>query len=306
MRSLNLTVLLLVMVFCISSCKKEEEPETRPDNNAPSYDGIPTVIVENYVNRLFIDLIGREPLDVEMSAEVANLRAGDLTESARLTLIDKLMFDSTYRPGDSSYYYAYYNRFYEMTKARLLEGASDADISGEQSVAAFNAYSDSLAGNWAGYQQNKEVSDKLLAVMASQDEYRNGDITLREMYNRMLNNSVYDLINMNSFNFINASFDDLFYRFPTMAEFDASYEMVEYSNPETLFGVAGQNKVEYIIILTNSIEYHEGMIRWAYLNLLAREPSTDEVYDMLSTLYTTQNIQSVQRNILKTDEYANF
>ncbi len=58
-------------VFCILfvflgflSCKKDIE--IIADNDAPYYGELPTLLLENYVNRLYIDLIGREPLDAEM------------------------------------------------------------------------------------------------------------------------------------------------------------------------------------------------------------------------------------------------
>ncbi len=52
----------------------------------------------------------------------------------------------------------------------------------------------------------------------------------------MLNTSIYDEINMNSANFINASFDDLYYRFPTLAEFDQAFPIIENNEAGQLFG----------------------------------------------------------------------
>lgn len=117
--------ILATLLVVIASCKKDE---FIPDNNAPYYDGIPTVKVQNYVNRLYIDLIGREPLDVEMTADVAALRAASLSMDARQTLILKLQTDTSFIAGDSSYFVAYYLRLYNLFKFRLLEGASDAEI----------------------------------------------------------------------------------------------------------------------------------------------------------------------------------
>ena len=76
------TTLFRIFCFCLVcgflvSCKKDGE--IIPDNNAPYYDGIPTVVIENYINRLFIDLIGREPLDVEMVSELAALKAAEMS-----------------------------------------------------------------------------------------------------------------------------------------------------------------------------------------------------------------------------------
>ena len=55
---------IVSIFFLISSCKKD--PDIINNNNAPYYSEIPTLLLENYINRVYIDLIGREPLDQEM------------------------------------------------------------------------------------------------------------------------------------------------------------------------------------------------------------------------------------------------
>ncbi|MFK7969337.1 MAG: hypothetical protein AB8F95_03170, partial [Bacteroidia bacterium] len=122
----------------------------------------------------------------------------------------------------------------------------------------------------------------------------------------MLFNSVYDEINMNSINFIRASFNDLFFRFHTQDEFDRAFQIIEFSQPEVILGQSAGNKLEYIGVLTNSRECYEGMVRWAYQGLLAREPSAAETTKALEDFYLTKDYQKVQRDILLTDEYARF
>ncbi|MCB0754704.1 MAG: hypothetical protein KDB98_03870, partial [Flavobacteriales bacterium] len=122
----------------------------------------------------------------------------------------------------------------------------------------------------------------------------------------MVNNAVYDEINMNTFNFVNASFDNLFFRFPTEQEFYAGFNMIEYNQPANILGVPGQNKDDYVDILVNSREFYEGLIVWSYQTLLAREPSTAETNALMIDLYTDHDLQKVQRAIMITDEYAHF
>ena len=93
--------LILISVIVISSCKKD--PQILENNDPPYYAETPTVLVEFYINRLFIDLIGREPFDEEMANEVAFLRSYDLSMEGRDSLILKLQTDTNYIPGDSSY-----------------------------------------------------------------------------------------------------------------------------------------------------------------------------------------------------------
>ena len=129
---------------------------------------------------------------------------------------------------------------------------------------------------------------------------------IKDVFGILLYNAVYDRINMNSFNFLRASFNDLFSRLPTQSEFDKGYDMIEYDQSEVLFGIPGQSKGDYIDILVNSKEFYEGIIRWLYQTLLAREPSTTEVFTHMSTFYLDRDVQKLQKYILRTDEYANF
>lgn len=302
-RPVKYAISILLLVLVASSCKKGE---LVPDNNAPYYDGIPTVKVQNYVNRLYIDLIGREPLDTEMIADVATLRAENLSMESRDLLITKLQTDTNYISGDSSYFVAYYQRLYNLFKFRLLEGASDAEIDVYMGLSQNDIFSDSLNGDSLGMQRAKLEVAKYQRVKAIPFELRSGVIDIRIAYARLLNNGVYDQINMNSFNFVRASFNDLFGRYPTQNEFDNSFAMVDANESRLVLGQPGQNKGDFINILVNSTEFKEGLIRWAYKTFMARDATTAEVNALMQDFNTTLNFPNMQKEILKTDEYANF
>ena len=48
------------------------------------------------------------------------------------------------------------------------------------------------------------------------------------------------------------------------------------------------------------------MIKWCYLTLVGREPTTQESYNLMLDFYTDKSLQNVQENILTSDEYAHF
>ena len=121
-------IYILVALTSLYSCKKDN---IIPDNNAPYYGEIPTLLLENYVNRAYIDLLGREPLDDEMINDVQFLRDNDVSIGSRDTLLYKLQYDTNFVVGDSSYKIAYFHRIYEMVKVRLIEGAQIAYINDE-------------------------------------------------------------------------------------------------------------------------------------------------------------------------------
>ena len=111
---------------------------------------------------------------------------------------------------------------------------------------------------------------------------------------------------MNTFNFINAVFDDCYNRFPTQAEFDASFPIIENNEAGQILGEVAQNKDEYLDVIVNDPEFDEGIVTWVFNSLLTRSPETNESLE-LSTHFSTHNsIPYIQEQILITDEYAGF
>ena len=222
-RKIKALLILSFIVLMLFSCEKDV---FIGDNDPRYYGGVPTVLVEFYVNRVFIDLIGREPFDEEMENEVAFLRSYDLSMEGRDSLIIKLQTDTTFIEGDSSYKFAYYHRMYDILKVRMMEGASNADIAQYSSNAYQNYIVDSIAGEMLNAYKKLLDYHNLNDVLKSELQYYNGIIGIKKMHRRMIFNSVYDLINMNVFNYINAVFDNLLFRYPTLFEFDESYKMI--------------------------------------------------------------------------------
>lgn len=298
---------LVFAVVLFTACGRTSPEVLVPDNNVPNYEGVSTLQVRNYINRLYIDLLGREPLNEEMEKEVQVLRDADLAISARETLVLSLQTGETGGGLDTSgYKTTFFYRWYELSKARMLEGVSDEEINNQIGIIGQEAIKDSLNGDFVRYQIALAEVEKLELVLQSRDQWLLGEITVSEMFGRMQNNYFYDLINMNTFNFIRASFDDLFLRLPTQAEFDAAFPVIEYNQTSIILGQSASNKNEYIGILTQSLEFYEGMIRWAYQSLLSRDARSEEVFSALEDFIVTQDFLKVQRLILTSDEYANF
>ena len=195
-RKIKALLILGVSVLVLFSCEKDV---LIGDNDAPYYGGVPTVLVEFYVNRVFIDLIWREPFDEEMENEVAFLRSYDLSMEGRDSLIIKLQTDTTFIEGDSSYKFAYYHRMYEILKVRMLEGASNAEINQYSSNAYQRYVVDSIAGEMLDAYKRLLIYHNLQDVIKSELQYYNGIIGIKEIHRRMIFNAVYDEINMNVF-----------------------------------------------------------------------------------------------------------
>ena len=293
------------LLFCLFfSCKRDAD--IIPNNDPPYYNEIPTILLENYVNRIYIDLLGREPLDQEMEQDVQYLRDRDVSLESRDTLLYKLQFDTTYIPGDSSYKFAYFHRMYEMLKVRLIEGASNGYISNELGNHYLNYVNDSVNGHMLDANNKLRQYNILNNVLKSEAQYYNSEIEINEVHRRMIYNSVYDQINMNTFNFINAAFDNLLFRYPTQYEFDEVYKMIEDNTAQIVLGASGNNKEGFTYIICDTKEFYEGVIVWAYGTLLARSPTTEETDILMNNFYFDHDFQWVQRRIMETDEYAHF
>lgn len=277
------------------------------DGNSPySTFNISDIKIANYVNRLYIDLIGREPLDDELALTVERLKGGGLKREVRDSIIRVLTSDTTFRENEFSYQAAYILNLYNLAKVRCLEGASDGEIYLRISTLRLGARQDSLEGNWDGYHEKQNQVRRNQAVLDSRQALLDGLIDYHQMYAFMIDNSLYDQINMNTFNYVRATFDQLCWRLPTQQEFDAGFDMIQYNETKELFGELGSSKSDYIRIFSESNEMLEGMVIWAFQVFLSRPPTPGEVVTLLPEYIRTKDINRLIAQILVTDEYANF
>lgn len=300
------TLLSFLIISIFLSCDSRLE-ETIPDNDAYSTTGISKIKIENFVNRLFIDIIGREPTDIEQSIEVDSLNENDLSEESRLNLIYRLMQDTSFSINEGSYQEAFSLNLYLLAKIRCLEGVSDSEIKQMRLGPLYNgAYQDSLDQNWEEYYKKINEIKRYELVLRSNEDLRLGHLKYHEVYAFMIDNGLYDMFNMNTFNFVRASFDQLLFRLPTAQEYDQAYDMVENELTSELLGQNGNNKADYINILIHSVAMKEGMIRWAFQVFLQRPGNPAEIATLLEEYKIHENINHVIAKIVVTDEYANF
>jgi hypothetical protein len=297
----------LAFILIAVACKKDPKDNVEGIKKIPVYTETPTLKVENYVNRVFIDLISREPTDSEMTYFVNFLKENDLKIEARDTMAYRLQFDTTYSEGEGSYNEAYFQWFYEKSKGRFYKELSADEVFLEEiGIIANNALKDSLNGDTVAFAQKNSELIKLQNVIYSKDRYRNGEIEFGDMMSYMIFNSVFDFINMNTINMIQASFDNLFYRYPIESERNNAFQMIENNASIVFLGQSGSTKEDYVRIVTESREFYNGMVLWAYKSLMARDPSSLEASYALQDLYLTRDFQKLERELIITDEYAQF
>ena len=300
-----LQTFVFFLIALLSSCAKDKNIVFQ-DNVPIDPTGVPTIVVENYVNRMFIDLLGRAPTDAELSNYTNQLVDSELSEETRVSIISKLQSDTIEKFSNETYKQVYYFNFYNNVKAKCIEGAEDAVLRQIIGIRSGSIVRARLVGDSLRVYQDSAIIKRTANLLDAKDDYMNGEIDIRNYFEFALNNPVYDQVNMNSFNFVNASFDDLFGRFPTQYEFLQAYEVIEYNRAGFLFGGSATNKNEYCSLLTNSNEFSEGVIRWQFNTLVAREPNTAEIAELMVQFHSTKDVQWLQQEIIKTNEYANF
>lgn len=291
----NLLYLTLVVVSFLS-CKKDSIVQNViiEDNTAPPYNEVTTVQIQNYVNKIYIDLLGREPLDNELNSATSSLKSSSLSDDSREQLLTSLMNTEEY-----------YLRFYEIYQTSYLPGVTNDEL--DFTIYLFEVERDQAIqdGNTTFVQLLNLELDLMYALRNARGEYQNGEITINEFMVRIARNQFYEEINMGAENYVLACFENFLKRTPTDAELIASVSMVEGS-PAQIFFQDGNNQNDFVEIVMNTAEFYQGLSIDIYNQLLVREPSSQEMVDAIFIFDDTQDYQTVQRLVMKSDEYAGF
>lgn len=291
----NLLYLTLVVVSFLS-CKKDSIVQNViiEDNTAPPYNEVTTVQIQNYVNKIYIDLLGREPLDNELNSATSSLKSSSLSDDSREQLLTNLMSTEEY-----------YLRFYEIYQTSYLPGVTNDEL--DFTIYLFEVERDQAIqdGNTTFAQLLNLELDLMYALRNARGEYQNGEISINEFMIRIARNQFYEEINMGAENYVLACFENFLKRTPTDAELIASVSMVEGS-PAQIFFQDGNNQNDFVEIVMNTAEFYQGLSIDIYNQLLVREPSSQEMVDAIFIFDDTQDYQAVQRLVMKSDEYAGF
>ncbi|MBL0095493.1 MAG: hypothetical protein IPP46_02600 [Bacteroidetes bacterium] len=288
---MNRVIIVIVFIFMALtqfSCKKSEL-ETISGNTAPPDTSIEIDVYEDYVNRTYILVLGREPDSSEFNDAVSLLKNGLLDSPSRYAFLDEV-FSSPDYPW----------RQFNKNRIELLNNIDTADITIQIFIFSFFLADSTYQAFWPGLQI--EV-DRLEEIQAASHEYANGIINIRQLQSKMINNYFYDQINMGSDNFVISSFQHFLDRNPTLDEQSNGVSMVNGNNA-ILFLRAGASRDDYLSILFDSDDYFEGAVIRIYKDYLLRSPSSIEMSVAALKYRNTLDFESVQKDILATDEFA--
>jgi hypothetical protein len=285
-------IILIITVFLLvlQSCKKEEFRQVNiSGNQAPPDSTISSLTKENYVNKVYISLLGRKPTSAEASSGLAILNKNSLSTANRNELVDEVIA----KPG-------YNQRLYEIASLDLLESNDTAIITERIYVYLFLLTDSTYASIWDLL--NFEIS-RLQPLKTIPADLNSGTLDVIGMHRRLVNNTFYDEINMGTENFVVSMFQHFMDRYPTSAELEEGTKIVD-GLTGVLFFQTGNSKDNFMDIMFDTDNYFESQVRELYLRYLFREPTSKEMTDLAISYKSDKNYKSLQKTILSLDEYV--
>ena len=279
-------LLFLFLVIVFSSCNKVEDVIVDGNIIPPDYT-IENSTIDNYINKLYISTIGREPTETEFDNAFITLHESGLSQDSREIIIDEVLDKSEY-----------YNNLFKLESANILTGIDTADIN--QNILVLNALLSNSQGLDSMYFY--DYLQKMLKLQEVLPGLSSGAISNIEMHKRMINNNFYDEINMGTENFVISIFQNFLGRYPSFSETENASTMVDGGNA-SLFFISGTGKEEFINIFFGSDEYFTGQTNTLFNRYLFRNPNSEESVNYSLDYMETEDYKILQKRILSTNEF---
>ena len=279
-------LLFLFSVLIISSCTKIEDIIVG-DNTLPTDNTIENTTIETYINKLYISTIGREPIESEFTTAFSTLREADISQESREIVIDGILNKDEYT-----------GNLFKLECEHLLLGLDTADIN--LNIYVLTGLRDMAQGLELLYFE--DALERMLKLQEVLPGLGDGTISNMEMHKRMVNNNMYDEINMGTENFVISMFQSFMQRYPTTSELENGKLMVNDNNSSVFF-IPGNGKEDFINIFIESDEYFTGQTNILFNRYLFRDPTSEESINYSLNYIHSQDYKLLQRRILSTNEF---
>lgn len=275
------------LAWVLPSCNKTEDIII--DDNVPPPDHtIDSSTIQIYVNKAYINILGREPLADEKSSAIAQLSGNNFSEANRKAFVQTLLAKPDYHRNQ-----------YNIARVEYLQNLDSTEIESQiylyqllLSQPQYAPFYDLL---------NSEIA-RMQLLKVTVNDLEAGTLDRKGMLKRCVNNFFYDQINMGSENFVVSTFQNFFFRYPTTSELATGKLMVDGGNA-ILFLETGKSKSDYINIFFNTDDYYEGQVRYIFKKYLFREPNSAEI-NYYAGVYKNNSYSALQQEFFSLDEYA--
>lgn len=275
-------------LLLMSSCSESGGIIIIPDNTSPPDLTVPEVVKENFVNRVYISLLGRKPEQAELAGAMGILEQDNASEADRKEVVESVLSDPSFR-----------DRQYNIARIDLLNNLDTTVVASFKFV--FNQYLQDPQYepflDLIYYELNRLEEFSQAAPL-----YLSAQINRAEMHRRMVNNLMYDEINMGTQNFVLSIFEHFLNRYPTVAE-EQNAILMSDGFYAVVFGKEGNSQEDFLEILTESDAYLEGQVLDVYESFLFREPNSVEMAIGTSLFRQTGSYDDLLTSILTTQEF---
>lgn len=279
-----LTFILLIL----SSCQNEGDSVLVEGNIAPPDPTIERVVVEGYVNKLYISLLGREPSTSEFNNAI-DLLGEKLNQQDRLLLVSQIQENPNY-----------YKNQLDIFRQDYLNGIDTAQIRDDYILPYENELENVV--NPFFYEEIENELNSLYLLYNLEIDLILNDIDVMEVHRRMVDNPVYDDINMGIENYIVSMSQNFLHRYPTNSELENATLMID-GEQSYCFGGNGDSKSDFNNLFFNHDGYFEGQVVTNYNKLLYRNPNSSEASESAYLYKQNRNFKELQKSILISNEF---
>lgn len=284
----RISLLAGLFFFLITSCKKTDDIIIK--DNVPPPDGtIDSTTIDIYINKCYVNLMGREPVGNEKTDAKTILRQNNFSEADRKQFIGGLLSRPEYKRNQ-----------FNIVRNDYLQNVDSQEIAIQKLIfenliqqPQYAPFYDLLNG---------EIT-RLDLLMKVNTDMAAGTLDYKGMLKRSVYNYFYDQINMGTENFVVSTFQNFLFRYPSDQELLSGKTMVD-GNTATLFLQIGNTRQDYVDIFFDSNDFYEGQVRLMFGRYLFRQPTSAEAAFYAAIYKDSGNFAELQKAFFSLDEYA--
>lgn len=283
---------IVLLLMGLHSCTKESDSEITVKKEDLQEDTLISQIqMESFVQKVYIDLLGRKSTSVELDAAMVKLEASNAGVEGRKEIITDIL-------GTDEYF----DKLYLYNVAEYLNGVDQSEIEEARITFVYIRELGKANNNKIQEEVAQDAINKLDSLVVVPARLKSGAFSEAEMQKRVANNAIYDEINMGIPNFTFSVFESFLFRAPTALEWQNSQNICNNFGG-VLFGLNGESKGGFLDIVFSSDHYFEGKVINAYLRFLNRKPDSVEQYQGTIDLIQNENFENMYLKILSSNEY---
>lgn len=277
---------LLILISVLWSCGEKEI--WIKDNVPPPDLTVEDIVIENYIQKCYISLLGKKANATELNEAFVLLRENPRDENLRKTFVADLVTKPLYFTNEVN-----------IMRTDYLNGVDSTEIANQIGIYEFII---TTTNNEFEIELFQNEIKRLEALQSVAEKWMNNLITTADLHLLCVNNPLYDEINMGSENFVVSLFQNYAFRYPTVAELEAGKSLFDGA-PSVFLLQSGKNKNDLQDIFFSSKQYYEGVIITLFERYFYRYPTSFEIEFYSAKLATNKNYTPIQIDLLSSKEF---